>query len=156
MSYDYSQGGPVSRFIGVIPLRLIAGICLLYLHGWSEGQAAWQHLWNGAQWDAIAFMEKAQMPWPRALAIAAASITAFTGASWVLGFATRFASFIFLPVAIGALLVANRTEQNYAAESCVLYFLIALTLMVNGSGWFSVDAIFRAARGGGKKKSLYD
>lgn len=151
MSYDSSQGS-IARFIGVIPLRLIAGISLLYLHGWAEGYAAWQHLWNGAEWDAIAFMEKAQMPWPRALAIGAAAITAFAGASWVLGFATRFASFIFLPVALGALLVANRTGQNYAAESCVLYFLIALTLLVNGSGWFSVDAIFNAARGRGTKK----
>jgi uncharacterized membrane protein YphA (DoxX/SURF4 family) len=157
MSFDSSQGGPLVRFIGVIPMRLVAGIALLYMHGWTEGLAGWQHLWNQAPWESIAVLEKAALPWPKALAVAAAGITAFTGASWILGFATRFASFIFLPVALGALLVSNRTEQSYAAESCVLYFLIALTLLVNGSGWFSVDAIFNAMRkGGGKKKSLYD
>lgn len=161
MAFDSSQGSPLVRFIGVIPLRLVAGIALLYMHGWTEGLAGWHHLWNQASWDSIAVLENAKLPWPEVLALTAAGITAFTGASWILGFATRFASFIFLPVALGALLVANRSgqsvEHSYAAETCVLYFLIALTLLVNGSGWLSVDAIFNAARkGGGKKRSLYD
>jgi uncharacterized membrane protein YphA (DoxX/SURF4 family) len=154
MPYDPTQPGPIARFISVIPLRLIGGICLLYLHGWTAATEGWRHLWNGAPWDAIGLLEKAAMPWPRVMAIAAAAITAFTGASWIVGFATRFASIIFLPVVLGALLVANRAGQNYAAESCVLYFLISLTLLVNGSGWFSIDALFNAARGG--NRSAYD
>jgi uncharacterized membrane protein YphA (DoxX/SURF4 family) len=160
MSYDLSQTGAVARFIGVIPLRLIGGISLIYLHGWTAAHDAWQHLWHGAPWDAIEYLEKASMPMPRVLALAAAGITTFAGASWILGFATRFASYIFLPVAIGALLVANKmtasVEHSYAAETAVLYFLIALTLLVNGSGWFSIDAIFNAARGRGRGKGLYD
>jgi uncharacterized membrane protein YphA (DoxX/SURF4 family) len=160
MSYDPSQTGPIARYIGVIPLRLIGGISLLYLHGWTAGHEAWQHLWHGAPWDAIAYLEKAALPMPRVLALAAAGITTFAGASWILGFATRFASFIFLPVALGALLVANKmtvsVEHSYAAETAVLYFLIALTLLVNGSGWFSIDAIFNAARNRSKVRSAYD
>ena len=153
MAYDPTQSGPIAKFIGVIPTRLIGGIALLYLHGWTAAVDAWNHLWHGTPWESIEFLNKAEMPMPRVLAIAAAGIAAFTGASWILGFATRFASFIFLPVILGALLVANRTNQNYAAETCVLYFLIALTLVVNGSGWFSVDALFNAARGRGKRES---
>lgn len=156
MAYDPSQTGPIARFIGVIPLRLIGGVSLLYLHGWAGATAGWAHLWSNAPWDAIGFLERASIPMPRVMAIAAAAITAFTGASWILGFATRFASLVFLPVALGALLVANRAGQNYAAETCVLYFLIALTLLVNGSGWMSIDAIFNAARGRSKVKSAYD
>ena len=154
MPYDPSQTGTIARFIGVIPMRLIGGTCLLYLHGWTAANDAWHHLWHNAPWDAIEYLDKASLPMSRVLAIAAAGICFFTGASWILGFATRFASFIFLPVILGALLVANRNELNYAAESCVLYFLIALTLLVNGSGWFSIDAIFNAARNRGK--SSYD
>jgi uncharacterized membrane protein YphA (DoxX/SURF4 family) len=156
MSYDPTQTGPIAKYIGVIPMRLIGGICLLYLHGWTAATDAWHHLWHFAPWDAIAYLEKARLPWPRVLSLAAAGITFFTGASWILGFATRFASLIFLPVILGALLVANRNELNYAAESCVLYFLISLTLLVNGSGWFSVDAIFNAARNRTKAKGLFD
>src|SRR3954452_4052474 len=152
MPYDPTQPGPMARFVGVIPLRLIGGINLLYLHGWTAAIEGWHHLWRGAPWDAITLLEKAQMPWPRVLAVAAAAVSAFTGASWILGFATRFASFIFLPVIIGGLLVANRAGQNYAAEAAVLYFLIALTLLVNGSGWLSIDALFNAAR----KRNSYD
>lgn len=159
MSYDPTQQGPLARYIGIIPLRLIAGISLMYLHGWVAAHDGWEHLWHGAAWDAIAYLEKAAMPMPRILAIGASAITTFTAASWILGFATRFASFIFLPVALGALLVANRmtatVEHSYAAETAVLYFLVALTLLVNGSGWFSVDAIFNAARNRGKSKSAY-
>jgi uncharacterized membrane protein YphA (DoxX/SURF4 family) len=160
MSYDPTLPGPLARYIGLIPLRLIAGITLLHMHGWTEGIAGWNHFWSGESWDSIAILEKAQMPWPRLLAIASAFITAFTGASWILGFATRFASFIFLPVALGALLVANRAtasvEHSYAAETCVLYFLVALTLLVSGSGWLSIDAIFNAMRDRSKSKETYE
>ncbi len=159
MSYDLTQSGPIARFIGVIPLRLIAGISLLYLHGWTAAHDAWQHLWHRAEWDAIPYLEQASLPMPRVLALTAAGVTTFTGVSWILGFATRFASFIFLPIALGALLVANKmtatVEHSYAAETAVLYFLISLTLLVNGSGWFSVDAIFNAARNRGKGTSHY-
>jgi uncharacterized membrane protein YphA (DoxX/SURF4 family) len=150
MSYDPTQIGPIARYIGLIPLRLVAGITLLHMHGWTEGIAAWDHLWNKAPWDSIEILKTAKLPWPEAMAIIGAGITAFTGVSWLMGFATRFASFIFLPVALCALLVANRmnasVEHSYAAETCVLYFLTALTLLVNGAGWFSVDALFNAAR----------
>jgi uncharacterized membrane protein YphA (DoxX/SURF4 family) len=155
MSYDPSQTGPLAKFIGVIPTRLIGGISLLYLHGWTAAYDAWRHLWHSVPWGAIEYLQNASLPWPRVLALAAAGISFFTGASWILGFATRFASFIFLPVVLGALLVANRNELNYAAESCVLYFIISITLLVNGSGWFSVDAIFNAARNRSKVKDLY-
>lgn len=152
MFSDSSRNGGSTPLIGVIPLRLGTGLVLLYMHAWQDAQSAWQHLWNQTPWDAIVTLEKAGLPWPKVLAVAAAGIAAFTGASWVLGFATRFASFIFLPVALGALLVANRTGQSFAAESCVLYFLIALTLLVKGSGWFAVDTLFAMSKGEKKKK----
>ncbi|MFZ4763940.1 MAG: TQO small subunit DoxD [Roseimicrobium sp.] len=141
--------------VGVIPLRLGAGLTLLYMHAWEGAIQAWQHLWNQVPWETIGIVEKAGLPVPHALAIGAAAIAAFTGASWVLGFATRFASFVFLPVALGSLLVANRTEQSIAAETCLLYVLIALTLLVSGSGWLSVDSLFDLGKGKKPKKGGY-
>ncbi len=155
MAYELSRSSGSPPIIGIIPLRIGAGVSLLYLHAWTEAIAAWHYLWNQTPWDAIATLgEKAGLPFPQVLAVTAATIAAFTGVSWILGFATRFASFIFLPVALGALLVSNRTEQSFAAESCVLYFLIGITLLVNGAGWLAVDTLF-GLRKRDKKKSSF-
>jgi uncharacterized membrane protein YphA (DoxX/SURF4 family) len=130
----------------IIPLRIGAGLSLLYLHGWTQAIGAWQHLWNQAPWDAVGLVEKAGLPLAQVLAVAGAAITAFTAVSWILGFVTRFSSMLFLPVTALSLLIANRTGQYTEAELCVLYFLIALTLICTGSGWIALDTFFGKKR----------
>jgi len=129
--------------VGVILLRIGAGLALMYLHGWNLAITVWQHLWNQAPWEAIATVEKAGLPLPKVLAVVGAVVAAFTGVSWILGFVTRLSSAIFLPVTAITLLVANRTGDNQAAELCILYFFIALTLLFNGSGWLAMDTLFK-------------
>lgn len=127
-------------------LRIGAGLTLLYLHGWGQAAGVWNHLWNGAEWDLIATLEKAEMPLPKILAIVSAVVTAFTAGAWIFGFATRFASFILLPVMLVALLVANRTGIGASAETCVLYFFIAICLTITGPGWLALDALFKSRK----------
>ena len=155
MFSDTNRNGGSTPIIGVIPLRIGAGATLLYMHAWQEAVSAWQHLWNQAPWGSIATLTTAGLPLPQVLATVAAAVAAFTAVSWILGFATRFAAFIFLPVALGALLVSNRTGQSIAAEACVLYFLAAVTLLVSGSGWLAVDTLFSLGKGAKTKKSGY-
>lgn len=155
MFSDNNRNGGSTPIIGVIPLRIGAGATLLYMHAWQEAVSAWQHLWNQTPWYAPGTLTTAGLPLPEVLATAAATVAAFTAVSWILGFATRFAAFIFLPVVLGALLVSNRTGQSFAAEACVLYLLASVTLLVSGSGWLAVDTLFRLGKGAKAKKSGY-
>ena len=146
-----SNSGPL---IGTIPLRLGAGASLLYLHAWAQAVAVFHFLWHRTPWDAVSQFEKAGLPFPKILAVSAALLATLVAISWLLGFLTRFFSFIFLPLAIGALWIANRNSQFVDAEVCVLYFFIALTLLISGPGWLSLDTLFRQRRG--KNKSRYN
>lgn len=151
--------GPVDNpppIIGVIPLRLGAGLTLMYMHAWQHAGLAWQHVWNQQPWDMIATMEKAGLgpTMGKLLAATAALVAVFTAASWILGFVTRFSSAIFLLVALGSLWVCNRVGDSIGAEASILYFLIALTLVVNGSGWLAIDTLFEMRRNR-KSDSLY-
>lgn len=151
-SFDSPRTSTKSSF-GIIPLRIGAGASLLYLHAWSEGVAVFHFLWQRAPWVAISQLDKAGLPYPTTLAVVAALLTFLVAVSWLLGFLTRLASFLFLPLALGALWVANRNSEFVSAELCVLYFVIALTLLISGPGWLSLDTWFRQRRG--KNKSRY-
>ena len=83
----------------------------------------------------------------------AATATAFSVTiSWVLGFLTRLFSVLFIPVLLGAILAANRLEEYANAETAMLYLLITITLVITGSGWFSVDTVFEMNRSPKRKR----
>ncbi len=151
-SFDSPRSSSKPNF-GIIPLRVGAGASLLYLHAWSQAVAVYHFLWHRAPWDAISQLEKSGLPFPTTMAVVAALLTFLVAVSWLLGFLTRFSSSLFLPLALVALWIANRNSQFINAEICVLYFFIALTLLISGSGWLSLDTLFRRRRS--KSKSVY-
>lgn len=144
MPGDHSPFDTPPPIIGVIPLRIGAGALLLYMHAWQGATLAWQHLWNAQPWDLISTLEKAGFNplMGKIFGAVAAVVAAFTAVSWILGFVTRFSSVIFMPVVLGSLWVCNKAELPFRAEAAVLYFLVAITLLVNGSGWLAVDTLF--------------
>lgn len=144
MPGDSSPFDTPPPIIGIIPLRIGAGALLLYMHAWHGAANAWQHVWNQQPWDLISTMEQAGFNplMGKIFGALAAVIAVFTAVSWILGFVTRFSSTVFIPVVLGTLWVCNKSEMFFRAEAAVLYFLVAVTLLVNGSGWLAVDTLF--------------
>lgn len=141
MAADSSQGyTPAS--LGSVPLRIGSGLTLLYIHAWNQAILAWQYVRHQQPWDSIEAIQSIGLPFPDILAVIIALIVTLTALSWIFGFYTRLFSLLFLPITLGGLLVANRAGHGFAAESAVLYFFIAIALLLNGSGWLSLDAIF--------------
>jgi uncharacterized membrane protein YphA (DoxX/SURF4 family) len=139
--------------LGLFLLRFGAGFILFYVEGWNLAIQVWQHLWQGAPWTFIDTITNAQLPLPKILAVVMAIVIVLSSVSWILGFVTRFASIILLPVMALAVLIANRTGVSTpTAEAAALYFFIALCLLISGPGWCSLDALFKMRRG---KKSIY-
>ncbi len=141
MSVDSSQS-PTLSAIGTSPLRIGAGITLLYIHAWNQAIFAWQYIRHQQTTDFIETIRSIGLPMPNITAVVIAIVTTLTAIGWIFGFYSRLLSLLFLPITLGALLVANRADQGFAAESALLYFFIALTILINGSGWLSLDAIF--------------
>lgn len=152
---DLSSWGWMPGWVGTIPLRIGAALTLGYLHCWPEGLAAWRHLWNQVPWELPNILQKASLPYPHILAYSATVIACSTVVAWFFGFLTRFFSFIFLPVAAGIILVGNSLNEGAAVrEIGALYLFIALSLLITGSGWFSVDAIFQLQNRPPKKRQF--
>lgn len=133
-------------FWGLNVLRIGAGITMLYMHGINHTLAAWQSMWNHVTWNVPQALQESGLPYPNQLAIASAAILIWTCVSWILGFAVRFSSAVFLPLAVGSLLVANNFSLSGHAEASILYIFVALTLLINGAGLISVDALFNMSK----------
>ena len=129
--------------IGATPLRLGSAVVLLSQHVWSQVPLAFQALWNGKAWDVIDLVGRAGLPFPKFLALIAALVVMLVAVGWLLGFLTRVCAIMLVPVAIGALLVCNRSGYPPGSEISLLYLFIAITIAISGPGWLSLDALFR-------------
>lgn len=148
-----SAGEPSSRpmvedefgelFKTVSVLRIGSGLILALFHAWDGAVGAWHFLWQEQAWDWVSALNQAQVPYPHLVAPAAAGLLAAVAISWMVGFLTRLFSLLFLPVGIGALIVAERVDAPQV-ETCWLYLVIAATLLLFGSGNISLDRLFRA------------
>jgi uncharacterized membrane protein YphA (DoxX/SURF4 family) len=137
---------------GLTVLRIGAGLTLLYLHVWHQSQLAFQFVWNRKAWDAVEAVKKSGLPFATVLAVGAEAVALLVALSWILGFATRFFSLLFLPVMLGSLWVANKSGETNGAELCLLYFFISIALLVHGSGWFALDTVFQGRRSKPKRR----
>lgn len=143
-----------AAFKTVLILRLGAGVLLFTLHGWRPALDAYHFLWEETPWDWVPAFDAAGLPMAHLLAPAAAIIIAAVGLSWIVGFLTRFFSALLIPVGLMSFKVVNQVEPA-AIESVYLYLLVAVTLLLFGSGAISVDGLFRLGAGGRKKNSGY-
>lgn len=123
-------------------LRIGSGAVLAWFHGWPGAVSAYLFLWKEQPWEWVNVLEKARVPWPHLVAPAAAFVIASVSLSWLLGFVTRLFSAVFVPVVIGAMIVAHRLDAPQL-ETCVLYLPVALTLLLFGSGNVSLDFFFK-------------
>ncbi len=134
-------------------LRIGAGLALASFHAWRGALGGYEFLWHEKPWDWVTALTEAHAPYPHLLAPAAAAVIAAIALSWITGFLTRLFAFAAIPVGIGALVVAQRLDSAQV-ETCWLYIIIAVTLMLFGSGNLSLDGLFKL--GGRTKKETPD
>jgi uncharacterized membrane protein YphA (DoxX/SURF4 family) len=128
-----------SLFKTIFILRIGAGVLLLTRHGWEAAKGAYEFLWKEQAWDWVTLFNDAGLPMPTLLAPTVAIIVAAVATSWCIGFLTRLFAVILMPVALGVIMKAGPTYT----EIGWLYFLIAFTLLLFGSGAVSIDKLFR-------------
>jgi uncharacterized membrane protein YphA (DoxX/SURF4 family) len=127
----------------IAPLRVGAGLVLFIQYALEATLRAWHFIWQQAPWSMIDTLASAGLPMPRALAPVAAFITVAVAIAWTLGFFTRLFSVLFLPVVLGALVIAHRSADEGHETAAWLFLFICGTLILNGSGAISLDRLFR-------------
>ena len=129
-------------FKSIAILRIGAGVSLAWFHGWPGVKSGCQFLWQEKPWEWVKVLDEARVPLPHLVAPAIALVVAGVALSWTLGFVTRLFSALFVPVAIGAIVIAHRLASP-EIETGVLYLAIAFTLLLFGSGNVSLDFFFK-------------
>ncbi len=135
----------------IAPLRIGAGAVLFIQYALEGTLRAWHFIWQHTPWALIDTLAKTGAPLPKIIGPAAAFIAVAVAVAWFLGFFTRLFSILFLPVAIGALLAAQRIGDEGQETAAWLFLFICGTLILNGSGALSLDRLFMAM--GGPKPS---
>ncbi|MDB6119396.1 MAG: DoxX protein [Verrucomicrobiaceae bacterium] len=134
------------------PLRVGAGLVLLFLYGLEAAVRAYEQVWKHVNWPLIATLGKAGVPYPDVLGPVAAGMALIVAGAWITGFLTRLFSFLFLPVITGAIIVVERLNAENQAGVCWLFLFITVTLIMYGSGLVSLDALFHLGSRPKKKK----
>jgi len=140
-----------SLFKTVAILRIGTGTLLLTRHALAALPAAYHFLWNNQPWDWATFMAENGVPYAHLVAPAVALLVGLVAVFWVLGFLTRFFAVVFLPIAAGALVLAQKVGSPMV-ETCWLYIFAAITLLLFGSGAISLDKLFNLGQRPKKKK----
>jgi uncharacterized membrane protein YphA (DoxX/SURF4 family) len=145
---EFTGGNPAAQdvslgsyFKTIAILRIGAGLLLLARHGVEGVLGAYQFLWSEQEWDWAQQAAQAGLPYPHLTTPLLALIVGAVGLSWTLGFLTRLFAILFLPVVI-TFLVYVRFGGGAYIEVAWLYLIIAVTLMLFGSGALSLDKLF--------------
>lgn len=143
---------PLKRLRTVAFLRVGAGLILLLYYGLGAAVQGYEFVWNGKPWEWVKLLTDAGFPMPHILAPVAGGITVITAVSWTVGFFTRLFSVLFLPVALGAIVLVERLNVPVHEPFVYSLVLITLTLMLYGSGYVSIDGLFKLVDRPKKKK----
>lgn len=143
---------PLRRLRTTAFLRVGTGLIIALYYGVAAATGGYEFVWNGKPWEWVKVLTDAGFPAPHLLAPAAGLITVVTAVSWIIGFFTRLFSVVFLPVALGAIVVVERLDVTAQEPFVYALLLITITLMLYGSGYVSADGLFKLADRPKKKK----
>ena len=132
-------------FRTMVVLRAGAGLILFLQYSLEAGIRAWQYIWQHKPWTFIDALKDAGVPLHEVAGPATAFLVLAVSLAWFFGFFTRLFSALFLPVVLIALSLSSRLHTEAHSTAGWLFAIIAVSLVLNGSGAISVDGLFRFA-----------
>lgn len=149
MLADYSRPAPttvrstpMTRHLGLLLLRLTAGLSLLCWYGGREALAAWSNIWHKTSWALPGQLVTLGFPlaWP--LAVFLVILTLLGSVFIILGLLTRLSALALgMTAAITALLF---TAHPTIEEHALLYAGLCFAISLCGPGLFALDSLLRA------------
>ncbi len=128
--------GLIVRDVGLLLLRIGAGLTLGLSHAWQHLILGWNHIWKKEAWSLVDLLQEWGLPAPMVLASIASVIFALCSLGLVLGVLTRLSALLLLVCAVTGLAF---TLFSPSAEMLWLYATIYAVLFICGPGCFSID-----------------
>ncbi|MEM9482048.1 MAG: DoxX family protein [Verrucomicrobiota bacterium] len=152
-----------ARNLGLLLLRVVAGIAMIVHHAWAMVFTGWEHFWKGKDWILIDAATAMELPQPAAFATIIA-VTFFLGSIFLmLGILGRITSGALLIATIFVLygflsheLPGAPELQGFWIEVCILYAMAYIVHFIMGSGAIALDRVFARFQRPKRHRSLED
>jgi putative oxidoreductase len=136
-------GGSRIADLGLLVLRLFAGLAMALTHGWDKFQKPS---------NIIGMTERLGFPAPTLFGWMAIAAELAGGVLLALGLATRPAAFLVGSTMAVAAFLRHRNDAFGVKELALLYLAVAVCLMLTGAGRYGVDVLLRGGKGGSSRK----
>jgi putative oxidoreductase len=130
--------------LGLLIVRLAAGLMLIGFHGWSKLVAAFGYVFQGQEWRFVEGVAGMGFPWPGFFAVCAALAESVGALLLAAGLFTRYAAAF---VAINFVVATYRhlsTDMRF--ELAAMYLAFALLFLLGTPGRYALDSILRRGR----------
>lgn len=127
--------------LGLLALRMGAGLMLALLHGWGKASGAYQHFLHGGEWSFVGSVSQLGFPFPIFFAICAAVAEFVGGLCLAAGLGTRYASALIGFTMLVA--VYRHLITNLRIEAAALYLLVALLFLTTDRKLPSLEMYLR-------------
>jgi putative oxidoreductase len=130
--------------LGILLIRVSAGLMMFLLHGWGKLGGAWGHLAKGSEWGFVGGVASIGFPFPLVFALASTLAESLGALLVALGWWSRPAAAV---VAFNMAVAVYRhltTDMRY--ELALIYLVIFLAFTMIPAGRFSLDARLRDRR----------
>ncbi len=136
---DSEPDNPNGLDVGLLLLRWITVIALMYYQCWDNVVSAAKYLWNKTEWNVVGQFANLSIPFPGPLAVSFLFLITIFAAGVALGILTRICSAAML-VCIGFILVAPiELSKSLAPQTLVLYLGVFVVFLFGGAGKLSLD-----------------
>lgn len=136
---DTEPDNPNGLDVGLLFLRWIGIIALMYYQVWDQVVNAARYLWNKTEWDVVDQFQSLSIPFPGPLAVSFLFLLTIFCVGIALGILTRMCSTALL-LFMGFILVAPiDLSKSLNPQTLVLYMGVFLTLLLGGAGKLSLD-----------------
>ncbi|MFK5922109.1 MAG: DoxX family protein [Verrucomicrobiota bacterium] len=134
-----SPAGAIFNDLGLLILRLSAGLPLLYFQGWHQSFRAWAFVWEKKSWSLMEQFKELGFAAPGFFATAVILLCVVLSLAVIFAVYTRISAFLLLVLITFMLVVPVEISGSLNAQTLLLYAGMACALIFTGAGRISLD-----------------
>lgn len=132
----------ILKELGLLILRLTAGLPLLYFQAWHQSFRAWDFIWNKKSWSLVDQFSELDFAFTGVFATLLILLCIILPLGVIFGLYTRFSTILLLVLSTFMLIVPVEVSGSLNAQTLLLYAGLCFGLTLTGGGIISLDFLF--------------
>lgn len=145
-SPSQSPAAAILSDFGLLILRLIAGLPMLYFQGWHQSFRAWAFVWEKKSWSFAEQFDELGFSMPGFFATGLVILCTLLSIGIVTGIYTRISACLMLILIIFILIVPVELSGSLNVQALLLYAGMSFALLLSGGGRISLDHLLTAKK----------